>query len=86
MGRKKVKQTVLKQADPQRAMLARGMSLQTLMTFLGDTKSHSTRELNSSLDFDTPYGKLFAVLQLPLADGSGTYEWIVCNPFALLWL
>ena len=86
MGRKKVKQNVLKQADPQRAMLARGMSLQTLMSLLGDPKSDATRGLNSSLDFDTPYGKLFAVLQLPLADGSGTYEWIVCNPFALLWL
>ena len=86
MGRKKVKQTVLKQADPQQGKLARGMSLQTLMSILGDTKSNETRELNSSLDFDTPYGKLFAVLQMPLADGSGTYEWIVCNPFALLWL
>ena len=44
------------------------------------------QEVHDALDIATPYGKLLVVLLLPFEDGTGTYEWIVCNPFALLWI
>ena len=44
------------------------------------------QEVHDALDIATPYGKLLVVLVLPFEDGTGTYEWIVCNPFALLWI
>jgi hypothetical protein len=46
---------------------------------------HFCRELEKSLDINTPCGKLLVRVPLPMLDGPD-YMWLVCNPFAFLYL
>jgi len=66
----------------------RGVSLSNLVELLeeGLTNQDISRELDERLDVHTPYGKLIGRLDLPAADGSGTFPWSFANPFALVWL
>ena len=83
--KKGVQQHAVKQAQ---SLPTQGLSHVQLNALLQKDRSlwNLRHEVHDALDIATPYGKLLVVLLLPFEDGTGTYEWIVCNPFALLWI
>ena len=44
------------------------------------------RELRKQVDRHTPLGPLLVELRVPLIDGRPDLQWLVCNPFALLYI
>jgi hypothetical protein len=64
------------------------LSLNTLEKALLESagvQGRPKRDLIESLQINTPCGKLLTEVALPMKEGPD-YMWLVCNPFAFLWL